>query len=80
MRWFLLLAALLCGPSANAQMMQAVVNAKTAVTPPTWTIVASAQCQFTTLSSGCTTSAINTTGANLILSVTATPTLGRATP
>lgn len=61
------IAVLLCGSSANAQMMQAIVNSKAVSAGATWTVVASAKCGFTGLSTGCTTSAINTTTSNLIV-------------
>lgn len=67
----LLLSALLAG-SANAQggMMPGPGTVHTTTAPSTWTIIATAGCQYTSASSGCTTSAIDTTaggGANLII-------------
>ena len=71
MRWFLVWAALLCG-GANAQMMQAIVNSKSASAGgSSWTINATAFCAYTGPSTTCTIPSINTTtgGTNLLVAM-----------
>ena len=66
----LLLALALCVLSVGARAqggMQPGPGTPAATASPTWTIVAIASCRFTSPSSGCTTSPIVATGANLFV-------------